>query len=54
MTATALLLSAGFRLGAPVPKDLAKSNTVVIETSMSTIAAELYPEKAPKTVRRGK
>ncbi len=50
MTATALLLSAGFLLGAPVPKDLAKSKTVVIETSMGTIEVELFPEKAPKTV----
>ena len=34
MTATAMLLSAGLLLGAPVPKDIATSNTVVIETSM--------------------
>jgi len=50
MTATTLLLSAGLLFGAPVPKDLAKSNTVVIETSMGTIEVELFPEKAPKTV----
>lgn len=50
MNASAALLCAGFLFGAPVPKDLAKSNAVVIETSMGTIEVELYPEKAPKTV----
>ncbi len=50
MNASAVLLCAGFLFGAPVPKDLAKPNVVVIDTSMGTIEVELNPEKAPKTV----
>lgn len=50
MNASVALLYAGLLFGAPVPKDLAKSNVVVIETSMGTIEVELNPEKAPKTV----
>lgn len=50
MNATALLLSAGLLLGAPVPKELAKSNIVVLDTSLGAITIELNPEKAPKTV----
>ena len=50
MNASAVLLCAGFLFGAPVPKELGKSNVVVIETSMGTIEVELNPEKAPKTV----
>ena len=37
MNATALLLSAGLLLGAPVPKELAKSNIVVLDTSLGAI-----------------
>ena len=50
MNATAALLCAGLLFGAPVPKDLAKSNTVVIETTLGIIVVELDLEKAPKTV----
>ena len=50
MNASAALLCAGFLIGAPVPKDIAKSNVVVIETTLGTIEVELSPEKAPKTV----
>ena len=50
MNATAALLCAGLLFGAPVPKDLAKSNTVVIETTLGNIVVELDFEKAPKTV----
>ena len=50
MNATAALLCAGLLFGAPVPKDLAKFNAVVIETTLGTIVVELDLKKAPKTV----
>jgi peptidyl-prolyl cis-trans isomerase A (cyclophilin A) len=50
MNATANLLLAGCFLAAPVPKELSKSNTVVLETTSGSIEIELLPEKAPKSV----
>ncbi len=50
MNVSAALVCVGMLFGAPVPKDLAKSNNVVIETTLGTIEVELNPEKAPKTV----
>ena len=47
---TASLILAGFVLSAPVPKELVKTNTVVIETTSGSIEIELLPEKAPKSV----
>jgi len=41
---------AGFFLAAPVPKELNRSNAVVIETTSGSIEIELLPEKAPKSV----
>ena len=50
MNATAALVLAGFFLSAPVPKDLNKSNVVVVETTAGSVEIELLPEKAPKSV----
>ena len=50
MNATAALVLACVFLAAPVPKELTKSNTVVIETTSGSIEIELLPEKAPKSV----
>jgi len=49
MNATAALLLAGFVSAAPVPKELLKSDTLVIVTSLGNIELELFPEKAPKS-----